>query len=175
MQLTKSSYCCVFRPASTCLHSVLMVENHEKCFSPWAFHEPLVRMMEKVLFHDFWMFFIIFDHANAWASMHSLVEIHNTNTESETSLTFISIMENLLWRKLFNLVWMLKNWLCPLNSVWSTSWLVKIHNLQFYSKCCQFLQYFILRQQWVSQNKTEWNQNTRPGLDPYPLLNGEQT
>ena len=46
-------------------------------FSSWISHEPLVRMMEKVLFHHFPMFFIIFDHANSCASMHLLVEIHN--------------------------------------------------------------------------------------------------
>ena len=34
-------------------------------------------MMEKALFHDFQMFFIVFDHANAYASMHLLVEIQN--------------------------------------------------------------------------------------------------
>ena len=33
-------------------------------------------MMKKVLFHDFQMFFIVFDHGNTCTSMHSLVEIH---------------------------------------------------------------------------------------------------
>ena len=51
--------------------------NFFLCFSSWAFHEPLVCMMEKVLFHYFQMFFIVFNHANACASMHLLVEIHN--------------------------------------------------------------------------------------------------
>ena len=37
-----------------------------------------VCMMEKVLFHHFPMFVIVFDHANTCTSMHSLVEIHNT-------------------------------------------------------------------------------------------------
>ena len=32
---------------------------------------------KKYLFSHFWMFLIIFDHANACASMRSLVEIHN--------------------------------------------------------------------------------------------------
>ena len=32
---------------------------------------------EKVLFHHFQMFFIVFDHANACTSMHLLVQIHN--------------------------------------------------------------------------------------------------
>ena len=45
-------------------------------FSSQALHEPLVRMMKKVLFHDLQMFSIIFDHANA--SMRLLAEIHNT-------------------------------------------------------------------------------------------------
>ena len=49
------------------------------CFSSCFSHEPLVRMMEKVLFHHFTMFFIVFDHANACASMHSLVKIHNSH------------------------------------------------------------------------------------------------
>ena len=40
--------------------------------------KPIFIYLKKVLFNDFWMFFIVFDHANACASMHSLVEIHNT-------------------------------------------------------------------------------------------------
>ena len=57
-------------------------------FSSWISHEPLVRMMEKVLFHHFPMFFIIFDHANSCASMHLLVEIHNKccNLENEKTI-----------------------------------------------------------------------------------------
>ena len=96
--------CCVFQPANTCLpmpwHGQKQWKsrkNHEKSIvnrllgvtpnrwptnifsqiSLWALHEPLVRMMKKVLFHDFWMFFIVFNHASACTSMPSLVEIHN--------------------------------------------------------------------------------------------------
>ena len=32
---------------------------------------------KRYFFHDFWMFSIVFDHANAWASMRLLVKIHN--------------------------------------------------------------------------------------------------
>ena len=47
-------------------------------FSLWALHKPLMRMMKKVLFFtNFRVFLIVLDHANACASMHSLVEIHN--------------------------------------------------------------------------------------------------
>ena len=34
-------------------------------------------LMKKVLFVDFGMFFIVFNHVNACASMYLLVEIHN--------------------------------------------------------------------------------------------------
>ena len=95
--------CCVFWPANACLgmrsHGqkqwktfkimkkvpfplcvreahVGDIKNEEK--SLWALHEPLVRILEKVLFDDFLMFFIIFAPANACASMRSLVKIHNT-------------------------------------------------------------------------------------------------
>ena len=33
----------------------------------------------RYFYHHFWIFFIVFDHANACASMHSLVEIYNTH------------------------------------------------------------------------------------------------
>ena len=52
-------------------------------FSSQALHKPLVRMMEKVLFHDFHCF----RPCKRCASMHSLVEIHNTKL-------FLSIVKN---------------------------------------------------------------------------------
>ena len=58
-----------------------MVDNDEKHSKimkkvpfPSCVQEAHVRLMKKIL----QMFFIVFDHANACASMHSLVEIHNT-------------------------------------------------------------------------------------------------
>ena len=65
-----------------------MVENDQKHlkiskkstffnFSSWALCEPIVHMMKKVLFTHFQVFLIDFDHANAYASMPSLVKIHN--------------------------------------------------------------------------------------------------
>ena len=48
------------------------------CFSSWALHEPLVHIKEKVLFHHFWKFLIIFDHANVCASMHLLAKYTTT-------------------------------------------------------------------------------------------------
>ena len=33
-------------------------------FSSCVLYEPLVNIIKKVLFHNFWMFFIIFDHVN---------------------------------------------------------------------------------------------------------------
>ena len=47
-------------------------------FSSWASRVPLVSMMKKILFTHFWVFSIVFDHANACASMCLLVKIHNT-------------------------------------------------------------------------------------------------
>ena len=43
-------------------------------------------MMKKVLFHDFRMFFIVFDHANACARMCLLVEIHNNKALTRTPI-----------------------------------------------------------------------------------------
>ena len=47
-------------------------------FSSWAYHVH----DEKGTFSWFLMFFIVFDHANACTSMHSLVEIHITHTHN---------------------------------------------------------------------------------------------
>ena len=55
-----------------------------KMFSKYFFflHEPYVSLpcawWKRHFFHDFWMFSIVFDHANSCASMRLLVEIHNT-------------------------------------------------------------------------------------------------
>ena len=63
-------------------------------------HEPPVRMMEKVLFHHFPMFFIVFDHAIACASMRLLVKIHNmgVNWPFNQDLPFALPLRNLLIR-----------------------------------------------------------------------------
>ena len=45
--------------------------------NPRMWVKPIFIYLKKVLFNDFWMFFIVFDHANACASMWFLVEIHN--------------------------------------------------------------------------------------------------
>ena len=68
-QIVLYRICCVFRPANTCASCAW--EAHI------AFHEPLMCMMKKVLFHNFQIFFIVFDHANDCASLGSLVQIHN--------------------------------------------------------------------------------------------------
>ena len=66
--------------ACTCVH---MVENDEKISKimkkvpyPSCVPEAHVRL---ILFHDFQMFFIVFNIVNASASMHLLVKIHNTD------------------------------------------------------------------------------------------------
>ena len=80
--------CCVFRPASACLHmhshgqkQWKMLENYQKVlFSSYAW-ETHVRLRQehwkKYFFDNFWAFFIVFDHVNACASMQLLVKIHN--------------------------------------------------------------------------------------------------
>ena len=62
-------------------HVRRMKKNVEK-----SLHEPYISLLyawwKRYFFHDFRMFSILFDHANACASMHSLVEIHNTRPQN---------------------------------------------------------------------------------------------
>ena len=58
-----------------------------------ALHVPLVRMIAKVLSHNFQVFFSVFDHGNACASK-ILVKIHNTRYIQ--SLAFIAEIETIL-------------------------------------------------------------------------------
>ena len=68
--------CCVFRPANTCLRM---------CSHGWK-HLKISKKSTFFIMHTrgsrwkthFWMFLIVFDPANACASMRSLVEIHNS-------------------------------------------------------------------------------------------------
>ena len=64
-----------WHPNVGCSFGILL--NFFLHFSSCVSDEPLMRMMEKVLFHHFTMFFIVFDHANTCASMCLLVEIRN--------------------------------------------------------------------------------------------------
>ena len=63
-----------------------MLVDTQKLVAPQQFHvmflrEPYVRVScvpwKKYFFDNFQAFFVVFNHANACASMHSLVEIHN--------------------------------------------------------------------------------------------------
>ena len=103
-------------------------------FSSWALHEPLVRMRKKVLFHDFLMFFIVFNHANACASMHLLVEIHKS-IFIHCSLKHLNT--NLTWCKWLSCLsasWIPSIWL---SSAWKrscsaegTNWRKKIRKIR---------------------------------------------
>ena len=69
--------------ACVCICMVKNEEKHKKIMKKEPFPSCILkahvgRMKKKVLFHDFLMFFIVFDHANECASMRSLVELHNT-------------------------------------------------------------------------------------------------
>ena len=75
--------CYVFWPANACLRKRShgrkqwkTPENFQKSIA-WALHESLMRTMKNYFFGNFQAFFIAFNHVNAWASMRSLVEIHN--------------------------------------------------------------------------------------------------
>ena len=49
----------------------------------------LVRTMKKYFFDNFQGIFIVFDHMNACASMHSLVEIHNMHCFENCFLSWV--------------------------------------------------------------------------------------
>ena len=51
----------------------------------WALYESLVHMMKKVIFDNFLALFIVFDHANACASMCSLVENTQQTSHAHSS------------------------------------------------------------------------------------------
>ena len=94
---TISITCCVFRPAwkkfenhekvnfLTCVQEVhlrCVNENEEKSLlvSDWEWLPKAGWHPKASFFHDFQMFFIVFDHASTCASMRSLVKIHNNHS-----------------------------------------------------------------------------------------------
>ena len=77
--LYKVEVCCVFQPANACLRTY---QNDEKSTFSIMPTRGSYKTQEEKWSKSFWsaigsMFFIIFNHADACASMHLLVEIHN--------------------------------------------------------------------------------------------------
>ena len=87
--------CCCFLFFFLHAPLICMTQNVLWKFSSWPLYEPLMYMMKKLLFYDFWMFSFVFDHANVWASMLSLVKIHNTLMQNPFVITKGSVPE---WR-----------------------------------------------------------------------------
>ena len=83
------------QPASACQPAF---ENHSQSltnnvFSSFFFLSLSCAWWKGYFFHNFQMFFIVLDHANACASMHLLVKIHNivvTNQNSTSCKILIS-------------------------------------------------------------------------------------
>ena len=83
--------CCAFQPANTCFRKqhttphtagdtghpcFLCKKVGHRVYYVWGIAATATFLAAK-LFHDFPVFFIVFDHANACASRHFLVKIHN--------------------------------------------------------------------------------------------------
>ena len=101
---------------------------------------------KKYVFDDFRAFFVLFDHANAGASMHSLVKIHNIYQLNTGHPENVSLSLFLLWigKRSKNI----KNQNHPAYCLSSSHLLVKIHNI-----CYMILIVYLLE---PKQNSTDY-------------------
>ena len=80
-------------------HSQLLTNNFFFIF-PHAFYMSLLcTRWKRYFFHHFRMFFIVFNHVNACASMYSLVKVHNSQSLSNfiTMLRYYFITSVCVW------------------------------------------------------------------------------